>query len=128
MIDHVSIAVSDLTASAAFYEDVLAPLGLKLLTERANTVGFGKKYPELWLNARPGMAKVPDDTGNHVCLRAPSKKAVTAFHDSAVALGGRSDGEPGERPAARSPYFGAFIRDPDGNKIEALTFPRDESA
>lgn len=127
MIDHVSIAVSDLAASAAFYEDVLAPLGLKRLTERDNTVGFGKKYPEFWLNARPGMAMAPDDTGSHVCLRAPSKEAVHAFHKKAIALGGLSDGEPGDRPAARSSYFGAFIRDPDGNKIEAVTFPRDDS-
>ena len=127
MIDHISLAVSDFAASAAFYDGVLAPLGMTRVTERDNTVGFGKKYPEFWLNARPGMAMVPDDTGNHVCLRAPSKEAVTAFHEVAVALGGRCDGEPGDRQAALTTYFGAFIRDPDGNKVEAVTFPRDGS-
>ncbi len=55
MIDHVSIAVSDLARSAAFYEAALAPLGYRVLVERAATVGFGKRYPEVWLNARPGM-------------------------------------------------------------------------
>lgn len=128
MIDHISLAVSDLAASAAFYDGVLAPLGMTRVTERDNTVGFGKKYPEFWLNSRPGMAAVPDDTGSHVCLRAPSKEAVTAFHEAAGALGGRGDGGPGDRQAALTTYFGAFIRDPDGNKIEAVTFPPDESA
>lgn len=127
MIDHVSIAVSDLAASAVFYEAVLSPLGLKRLVERQGTVGFGKTYPEFWLNARPGGESAPADTGAHICLRAPTKDAVTAFHDLARANGGRSDGEPGDRDAAVTPYFGAFIRDLDGHKIEAVTFPRPDS-
>lgn len=71
MIDHVSIAVCDLGASAAFYRQVLEPLGLKQLVARDTTIGFGKTYPEFWLNARPGIGPISDDTGNHVCLRAP---------------------------------------------------------
>lgn len=126
MIDHVSVAVSNLADSAAFYDRVLEPLGLKRMVERERTIGFGKRYPEFWLNARPTMDPVPDDTGNHICLRAPSEQAVMAFHDAALAAGGCSDGAPGSRQAAMTGYFGAFIRDPDGNKIEAVTFPRDE--
>lgn len=122
MIDHVSIAVTDLQKSGAFYEKVLEPLGLTRMVEREKTIGFGKKYPEFWLNARPGMAPVADDTGNHVCLRAPSIAAVTAFYERALAHGGCDDGAPGERQATMSTYFGAFIRDPDGNKVEAVTF------
>ncbi|PIW28611.1 MAG: lyase [Rhodospirillales bacterium CG15_BIG_FIL_POST_REV_8_21_14_020_66_15] len=122
MIDHVSIAVSDLARSAAFYEAALAPLGLARLVERPRTVGFGKRYPEFWLNARPGMAKVADGTGAHICLRARTTDAVVAFHAAAVATGGRSDGAPGMREASMAPYFAAFIRDPDGNRIEAATF------
>ncbi len=127
MIDHVSVAVSDLAASAAFYDKVLEPLGLVRLVERDGTVGFGKKYPEFWLNARPDIGAVPDDTGSHICLRAPTKEAVTAFHERATDLGGHGDGEPGDRPAVVTSYFGAFIRDLDGNKIEAVTFPRTEA-
>lgn len=123
MIDHISIAVSDLAASAAFYDRVLAPLGMTRLAERPATVGFGKRYPEFWLNLRPGLSPVGADTGIHVCLRARSEEAVSAFHDAAIAAGGRSDGEPGMRKAAMTDYFGAFIRDLDGNKIEAVTFP-----
>ena len=122
MIDHVSIAVSDLAASAAFYDKLLKPLGLARMVERNETVGFGKKYPEFWLNARPSMSAMPQDTGHHICLRAPSQGAVVAFHQAALAHGGVSDGGPGDREAAMTTYFGAFVRDPDGNRIEAVTF------
>lgn len=123
MIDHVSIPVSDLEQGAAFWERVLAPLGLKRFVERERTVGFGKKYPEFWLNLRENLALAPDNTGAHVCLRAPDKAAVDAFHQAALDQGGRSDGAPGPRQAEMTPYYGAFIRDPDGNKVEAITFP-----
>ena len=123
MIDHVSLAVRDLAASAAFYERLLAPLGYRKLVERPATVGFGKKYPELWLNVRPDMAPAPSNPGAHVALRAASEDAVRAFHAAALAGGGASDGEPGPRQAAMTTYFGAFIRDPDGNKLEAVSFP-----
>lgn len=123
MIDHVSVPVRDLVASTAFYEAVLAPLGLALLVQRPATSGFGKKYPEFWLNLRAGLVPAAEDTGMHVCLRAPDREAVLAFHAAALREGGRDDGPPGPRQAAMTTYFGAFIRDPDGNKIEAVTFP-----
>lgn len=124
MIDHVSIAVRDLAASAALYERVLAPLGLARLVVREAAVGFGKRYPEFWLNARPAMAPVAADTGCHVALRAPDEAAVRAFFAAALALGCASAGDPGPRQAAMTGYFGAFICDRDGNKIEAVSFPR----
>lgn len=127
MIDHISVSVSNLVASAAFYETVLEPLGYKRLVERERTIGFGKTYPEIWLNLREGFGPVPDDTGAHVCLRAASIEAIIAFYDLAVAHGGRGDGASGDRQGAMTSYFGAFIRDPDGNKIEAATFPNTEN-
>jgi len=123
MIDHVSLSVRDLGAATAFYERLLAPLGYAKLLERATTVGFGKKYPELWLNLRSDMTTVPSNPGAHVALRAGSEDAVRAFHAAALAAGGASDGEPGPRQAAMTTYFGAFVLDLDGNKIEALAFP-----
>ena len=123
MIDHVSLSVRDLSASAAFYERLLAPLGYRKLVERPAAIGFGKKYPELWLNARPGMAPAPSNPGAHVALRAASEDAVRAFHAAALAGAGASDGEPGPRQAAMTTYYGAFILDPDGNKLEAVSFP-----
>lgn len=124
MIDHVSIAVRDLAASAACYEKMLAPLGLLRLVTREATVGFGKSYPEFWLNARPGGPPVPPDSGAHICLRAPDEAAVRAFHAAALAAGCATAGDPGPRQGAMTGYVAAFIADPDGNKIEAATFPK----
>jgi catechol 2,3-dioxygenase-like lactoylglutathione lyase family enzyme len=122
VIDHVSVAVSDIRKSAAFYERVLAPLGLAKIVDRGVSVGFGKTYPELWLNLREGLAPLPQSTGVHIALRARSEDAVRAFHAAALELGGRDAGAPGPRQAALTTYFGAFIFDPDGNKIEAVNF------
>ena len=124
MIDHVSIAVSNLAASAQFYEGVLAPLGLRRFVERPVTIGFGKTYPEFWLNARPNGTAQPAGTGIHICLRAPNAEAVRAFHRHALSAGGACDGPPGDRQAALTVYYAAFIRDLDGNKIEAVFFPK----
>jgi len=122
MIDHVSIAVRDLDAAARFYEVVLARIGYAKLEVRAKTVAFGKRHGELWLNHRPEMFAIPEGDGAHVCLRAPTAAAVDAFHAAALAAGGGSDGAPGLRPHHGEGYYAAFIRDPDGNRIEAVTF------
>jgi catechol 2,3-dioxygenase-like lactoylglutathione lyase family enzyme len=125
MIDHVSIPVSDLKVSAAFYNALLAPLGMTRLREADRTVGFGKTYPEFWLNARANLTPSPADCGAHVCLRAPDAAAVEAFHAAALAAGAASDGAPGRRAEYSARYYAAFIRDRDGNRIEAVTFLRD---
>jgi catechol 2,3-dioxygenase-like lactoylglutathione lyase family enzyme len=123
VIDHVSVGVSDLDRAARFYEAALAPLGLSRLVTRPATVGFGKNYPEFWINLRAGMAQVAPESGSHICLRAKSPGEVDAFHASALQDGGRSDGAPGLRPHDRVRYYAAFVIDPDGNRIEAVTFP-----
>ena len=122
MIDHVSLAVADLDRAARFYEQVLRTLGFAKLIVRPATIGFGKRYPELWLNHRPAMAAAAADTGAHVCLRAPSTQAVDAFHAAALAAGGASDGTPGLREHRTGGYYAAFAKDLDGNRIEAVTF------
>ena len=125
MIDHVSVGVADLDRAARFYEAALAALGLARLVTRPATVGFGKAYPEFWINLRKDMSKVPHESGTHICLRAKSTAEVDAFHAAAVASGGRSDGAPGLRAHDRVKYYAAFVLDPDGNRIEAVTFPQD---
>ena len=127
MIDHVSVGVSDLERSARFYEPVLAQLGLSRLVTRPGTIGFGKSYPEFWINLRAGMAPVAPDSGGHVCLRAKSTQDVEAFHTAALAAGGGSAGVPGLRPHDRVRYYAAFVVDLDGNRIEAVTFPGDDA-
>ncbi|MDR3469721.1 MAG: VOC family protein [Xanthobacteraceae bacterium] len=123
MIDHVSIAVRDLAASAALYETILAPLQLTPLVTREATIGFGRRYPEFWLNLRADLPRVAEDTGIHICLRAPDEAAVRDFHRLALERGCTTAGDPGPRRAAMTSYFGAFIFDLDGNKIEAVNFP-----
>jgi catechol 2,3-dioxygenase-like lactoylglutathione lyase family enzyme len=127
MIDHISVGVSDLERAAGFYEATLAPLGLVRLVTRPATVGFGKAYPEFWINLRADMARVAPDSGVHICLRAKSTGEVDAFHAAALNAGGSSDGAPGLRPHDRVRYYAAFVRDPDGNRIEAVTFPKDDA-
>ena len=123
MIDHISIAVRDLKNAEAFYAALLAPLGLTKLREWPDAaIGFGKKYPEFWINKRAAMDRVASDSGVHICLRAPDAAAVDAFHDAALKAGGTSDGAPGLRKEYHGGYYAAFIRDPDGNRIEAVTF------
>jgi catechol 2,3-dioxygenase-like lactoylglutathione lyase family enzyme len=123
MIDHVSVGVSDLDRAARFYEAVLAPLGLTRLVTRPATIGFGKAYPEFWINLRAGMAPVPPESGVHICLRAKTTAEVDGFHAAALEAGGASESAPGLRPHDRVRYYAAFVRDPDGNRIEAVTFP-----
>lgn len=123
MIDHASIGVRDLDAAVAFYEPVLATIGLAKLVVRAATVGFGKTYPEFWLNVRPAGSLAHD--GSHLCLRARSRDRVDAFHAAALEMGATDDGAPGPRPEYSAAYYAAFIRDPDGNRLEVVTFLAD---
>jgi catechol 2,3-dioxygenase-like lactoylglutathione lyase family enzyme len=128
VIDHISIAVRDLKKSETFYTAVLATLGLAKMREWPDAaIGFGKKHPEFWINARGTMDRVADDSGVHICLRAPDTAAVDAFHAAALKSGGSSDGAPGLRPHYYAGYYAAFVIDPDGNKIEAVTFLRETS-
>ena len=124
MIDHVSVGVADLDRAARFYEATLATLGFSRLVKRPATIGFGKTYPEFWINLRADMARVPHQSGTHVCMRVRTTAEVDAFHAAALAAGGASDGAPGLRPHDRVKYYAAFVIDPDGNRIEAVTFPR----
>ena len=122
MIDHVSVGVRDLVVAARFYDALLATLGYRRLDTRPQTVGWGKKYSDFWINLRPNMSLIPPDSGVHICLRATSKEAVDAFHAAALENGGASDGAPGPRKNDDARYYAAFIRDADGNRLEAVTF------
>jgi catechol 2,3-dioxygenase-like lactoylglutathione lyase family enzyme len=125
MLDHVSVGVSDLERASRFYEAAFAPLGLAKLVVRPATIGFGKTYPEFWINLRPDMTMLLPGSGAHVCLRARAVADVDTFHAAALNAGGLSDGAPGRRPHDRVAYYAAFVCDPDGNRIEVVTFLKD---
>jgi len=121
--------VRDLSKAESFYAALLAPLGMRKLREWPNAaIGFGKKYPEFWINRRAAMARVVEDSGVHICLRATDVRAVEDFHAAALKAGGTSDGAPGLRTEYHAGYYAAFVRDLDGNRIEAVTFLRDETS
>jgi catechol 2,3-dioxygenase-like lactoylglutathione lyase family enzyme len=128
VIDHVSLAVSNLERAVPFYEQVFAPLGMARLVTRPAMVGFGKAYPEVWINLRGGMKPLSPDNGAHLCLRAKTTEEVDAFHMAAMAAGAVSESAPSLRPHERVRYYATFIVDPDGNRIEVVTFPKEEDA
>lgn len=122
MLDHVSIAVSDITRSTALYERALAPLGIKRLMSYGGTdetpdhVGFGSNQkPYLWL----GKGK-PISGYVHIALGAADRGSVDAFHKEALIAGGTDNGAPGLRPHYHPGYYGAFVLDPDGCNLEAV--------
>jgi catechol 2,3-dioxygenase-like lactoylglutathione lyase family enzyme len=120
VIDHVSIGVRSLERATRFYEAVLGAVGWAKLVVRPGAVGFGTRYAVFWLNLRPDMAPVVAKTGDHIALRVGSAAEVDAFHRAALAAGGVSDGEPGLRHYSKASVYAAFIRDPDGHRIEAM--------
>lgn len=124
MLDHVSIAVTDLDRAARFYDAVMAALGVPCVWREAKAIGYGTRNSAAddahsYLTLRIGTA-APADPACHWCFRAPSRDAVRAFHAAGLATGGQDDGAPGLRPHYHAEYYAAFLRDPDGNRVEAV--------
>jgi catechol 2,3-dioxygenase-like lactoylglutathione lyase family enzyme len=126
MLDHVSLGVSDLDRSRRFYDAALAPLGLVRIVDFGRDGGRGSDYGaapgslgvEFTITRERGVtAPVP---GIHLCFRAPTRAAVRDFHAAALAAGGQDDGAPGLRPQYHADYYGAFVCDPDGHRLEAV--------
>ena len=116
MLDHVSLPVSKLEQSKRFYEEALSPLGYELIMEHhISGVGFGESAkPDFWIRQGEVGAAV------HVAFASEDRATVDAFHEAAMAAGGRDNGGPGLRPEYHPSYYGAFVFDPDGNNIEAV--------
>lgn len=123
MIDHVGVIVSDYAKSKAFYLQALAQTGHSRLVELpaahdgpAQTAGFcHADGSDFWI--RQGDANGPRI---HIAFRVPSRAAVDAFYEAAIAAGGRDNGPPGSRPHYHANYYGAYVLDPDGHNIEAV--------
>jgi catechol 2,3-dioxygenase-like lactoylglutathione lyase family enzyme len=117
MIDHISLQVTDVPASAAFYEAVLRPLGISPGHNDEGAVGFfGPEPGSFWLSP----AQRDDDRELHIAFRAHTRDEVHAFHDAAVAIGAEVLNAPRVFPEYTPDYFAAFLRDPDGHNIEAV--------
>jgi catechol 2,3-dioxygenase-like lactoylglutathione lyase family enzyme len=118
MLDHLSIQCTDVSSSATFYDRVLAPLGGGRVMEFGQVIGFGiPPMPDFWVG--------PCNTGegfreSHIAFTAPDRAAVRAFVDAARAAGAEVLHEPRVWPEYHANYYGAFVRDPDGNNVEAV--------
>ncbi len=118
MLDHVSIQCTDLVASAAFYDVVLAPLGGRRLMDAGSAIGYGvPPAPDFWIGAQTTGSGFRE---SHLAFAAPTRSAVREFFAAAVASGALVLNEPRLWPEYHPNYYGAFVRDPDGNNIEAV--------
>ena len=117
IIDHIGLAVSDYERSKRFFTQALRPLGIALVMEVEGWAGFGRGgKPELWF----GTHTTPQHP-MHIAFLAESRDAVRAFYAAALAAGGKDNGPPGVREIYHPNYYAAFIIDPDGHKIEAVS-------
>jgi catechol 2,3-dioxygenase-like lactoylglutathione lyase family enzyme len=120
MLDHISISVSDLEKSRAFYDAALAPLGMKRMMDLtaeqvgqpSSGYGDGQRF-SFWINQRPLLP-------THFAFSAQTRAMVDAFYQSAIAAGAADHGAPGLRPHYHKDYYGAFVLDPDGHNVEAV--------
>ena len=124
MLDHVSITVSDIDRAEKFYDAVMAALGHPKVRRSELNLGYGERcsadqpdltYLSVKLGDKPDWA-----ASRHWCFKAPDRAAVDAFWQAGIESGGTDDGPPGIREVYHPTYYGAFLIDPDGNRIEAV--------
>ncbi len=116
MIDHVGYEVTNLQRSGRFYDAIFFALGVRRLHENEHVIGWGVTEPVFWLTARTE----PAPGYGHIALRATGKAAVEAAHAAGVQAGGSDDGPPGPRPQYGPRYYAAYLRDPDGLRVEIV--------
>lgn len=120
VISHVSVGTNQYGRAKAFYDAVLATLQINLLMDYPGGAGYGRKFPEFWVGVPHDGRRASPGNGVHVSFLANSVEEVKAFHAKAIELGGTDEGAPGYRGEYTPGYYAAFVRDLDGNKIEAM--------
>lgn len=125
-LDHVSVGCKDVKKAKAFYDAVLGALDIKPVYPveiggNLVAIGYGEPTnPYFWVQLPFNRQPASFGNGVHVCFRAETREAVDQFYLKAMELGGIDDGQPGLRTEYHPSYYAAFVRDPDGNKIEAV--------
>lgn len=124
IMSHVSIGTNDLPRALKFYDAVLATVGGRRQHEVPDVaVAYGKFFPEYWVQKPLDGKAAGTANGVHFSFIAPDREAVHAFHAAALAAGATDAGAPGPRPEYGPDFYGCFVYDPDGHKIEASTIP-----
>lgn len=118
-ICHASIGVNDLKQAINFYAQLLPVLGIEKVCEYEKAAAFGKDYPEFWVQIPFDEKPMSVGNGTHFGFVAESKQQVQHFYEKALALGAQCNGQPGPRPDYGELYYGCFVIDLEGHKIEA---------
>ncbi|AYC34385.1 VOC family protein [Pseudomonas cavernae] len=119
ILSHISLGTNRFERALAFYDQVLPTLGCQRLLAHPGAVAYGREFPEFWLQTPIDGQPATVGNGTHIGFIATSQAAVQAFYQAALAAGAQGDGEPGPRAEYGAPYYGCFVRDLDGHKIEA---------
>ena len=122
MIHHVSVGTNNLARSKRFYDGVLPIVGITLMAADESGLGYGSGTfhfsVQIPIDGRPATV----GNGSHIAFAVEDRSVVDRFYAAALEHGGSADGAPGLRPDYDANYYGAFVRDPDGHKIEAVTY------
>lgn len=119
ILSHVSIGTNDFDRAARFYDAVLAAIGGRRVMEHPGAIAYGRAFPEFWIQRPFDGRPASIGNGTHFGFNVASKSEVDAFHAAGLSAGATDDGKPGAREDYGPPYYGCFLRDPDGHKIEA---------
>jgi len=119
ILSHVSLGSNRFDEAVAFYDAVLATLGCTRILSHPGAQAWGREYPEFWLHTPIDGRPASIGNGTHVGFFAADKASVDAFHRAALNAGAADEGAPGPREEYGAPYYGCFVRDLDGHKIEA---------
>ena len=119
IVSHVSIGTNDFERAIAFYDAVMPAVGARRVMEHPGAVAYGKQFPEFWVQTPIDETPATTGNGSHFGFIASSKEMVRAFHDAAIAAAPPTTAHRVRAPLYGEPYYGCFVRDPDGHKIEA---------
>ncbi|MEN0067863.1 MAG: VOC family protein [Myxococcota bacterium] len=118
IVSHISVGTNDFDRAVAFYDEVMASIGAKRQMQHPGAMAYGKQFPEFWVQAPFDGGTAQVGNGSHVAFLAVNREEVHAFFEAALRAGATPDGDPGPRPHYGAPYYGCFVRDLDGHKIE----------
>ena len=120
-ISHVSVGVNDVARAKAFYDPLMRLLGLRIRQSGSESVDYGNEGLVFSLETPTNGKPATSGNGVHIAFTAPDRQTVDSFYTEALRLGGTDAGAPGLRPQYSDNYYAAFVFDPEGNKIEAVT-------